>query len=271
MPALQEKVAIITGAGRGIGRGVALRFAQEGARLVLNDLDEGPLQETAKEAEGRGTTAIGIPGSVTDPTLAERLVQRAMEQFGDIHIAVTCAGFTWDGMLHRMTEEQWQAILDTHLTGTFRVVRHALSAMRDRAKQEQSRGETPVSRRIITISSQSAFGNLGQANYAAAKAGIIGLTKTTAIEGAAFNVLANSLAFGTIDTRLTREKEQGEVFMERIALGIPKEIRERVIQTIPLRRPGSVEDAVGPILFLASQESSYITGQVLEVNGGSHM
>ena len=271
MTGLKDRVAIITGAGRGIGQGVALRFAQEGARLILNDLDEGPLGETVREAQERGAQATGITGSVNDTTLAERLVQQAIQEFGDIHAVVTCAGFTWDGMLHRTTDEQWQAIIDTHLTGTFRMVREAFRFMREQAKAEQQRGETPESRRIITIASSSAFGNLGQVNYSAAKAGIIGLTKTTAIEGAPFNILANTLAFGLIDTRLTREREQGEVFQERIPLGIPKEAREKALENVPLRRPGTVEEAVGPILFLASNESSYMTGHVLEVNGGGHM
>ncbi|MBI2872030.1 MAG: SDR family oxidoreductase [Chloroflexi bacterium] len=270
MGQLDGKVAIITGAGRGIGKGTALRFASEGASLVLNDLDPGPLQETVGEVKGLGAKAVAVAGSVADPALPTRVVQAANDTFGNLHIVVTCAGFTWDGMLHRMTDEQWQTIIDVHLTGTFRTVRAALQYMRERARQEQQAGGPLPARKIITISSQSAFGNVGQVNYSAAKAGIIGLTRVAALEGAMFNILANSLAFGLIDTRLTRDKELGEK-AGNVALGIPKELREQAVQRIPLKRPGTVEEAVGPILFLASEDSNYVSGHTLEVNAAAHM
>lgn len=271
MRGLKNKVALITGAGRGIGRAVALRLADEGARLVLNDLEEGPVQQVRQEILARGAQAVAVAGSVTEQPRVEQMAKAAVDTYNDLHIVVTCAGFTWDGVLHRMTDEMWQSIIDVHLTGTFRVVREAVRFMRERAKQEQQEHGHATARKIITIASSSAFGNFGQANYTAAKAGIIGLTKTVAIEGAMFNILANALAFGMIDTRLTRDKEQGETFMGRVPLGIPKEIREQAMQRILLKRPGTVEEAAGGIVFLASDDANYITGQVLHVNGGSRM
>ncbi len=272
MPSLHQKIAVVTGASRGIGRSVALRFAAEGSSLIINDLDEELLNETASTIRENGGTVGVVAGSVNEEATAQSLIQTALSEYGTLDIAVNCAGFTWDGMFHKMTHEQWQAIIDTHLTGTFFIAQNAFVAMRDIAKQESN--NTPSvssSRRIITVASQSAFGNLGQANYAAAKAGIIGLTKTIAIEGAFLNILANTVAYGLMDTRLTRPKEQGEVFQQRIALGVPATIRDKAIESIPLGRPGTVEEAAGPILFLASDDSSYITGQVIEVNGGAHL
>ena len=268
MRGVKGKVGLITGAGRGIGRAVALRLAQEGASLVLNDLDEGPLSEVAEAVQGHDVKAVVVTGSVTESDTVGRMVKTAVDSFGDLHILVTCAGFIWDGVLHKMIDEQWQAILDVHLTGTFRVIREGVRFMRERARQEQQGGDAATPRKIVTVSSSSAFGNFGQSNYAAAKAGIIGLTKTAAVEGAIFNILANSVAFGMMDTRLTQEKESGETFMGRIPLGIPREIREQSLQRILLRRLGTVEEAAGAIVFLASEDANYITGQVLEVNGG---
>lgn len=269
MRGLKDRVGLITGAGRGIGKAAAIRLAEEGVRLVLNDLDEAPLTEVVQEVKSLGVDAVGVAGSAADQATVDALVKAAVDNFDDLHILVTCAGFTWDGVLHRMTDEQWQTILDVHLTGTFRAIRAAMSFMRERARHEQQQGGTATPRKVITISSTSGYGNFGQANYAAAKAGIVGLTKTAAIEGAMFNILANAVAFGLIDTRLTREKEAGETIMGRVALGIPHAQREQMLQSLPLRRAGTVEEAAGVIAFLASDDANYITGQVLDVNGGS--
>ena len=201
MDGIQGRVAIVTGAGRGIGQGVALRLAEEGASVVANDLDQAQLDETVRQIEEMGGRAAGVVGSVSDSALSDRLAATALERFGDLHIVVAAAGYTWDGMAHRMSDEQWRAIIDVHLTGTFLVVRDAFKVMRERARQALDRDERPIARHMVTISSKSAFGNLGQANYSAAKAGIVGLTRTMALEGAMFNVLANSVAFGVIDTR----------------------------------------------------------------------
>ena len=271
MKGLKGKVCMITGAGRGIGQGLALAMAAEGVHLVLNDLDPGPLQLTVDQAKENGAQAVAVAGSVTDTSVADQMVQQAVDQFGDLNLVVTCAGYTWDGMFHRMTDEQWQAILDVHLTGTFRILRRSFSEMRERAKNEQQQGLRPNPRKVITISSMSSFGNLGQANYASAKAGIVGLTRTIAIEGASFNILANSVAFGPIDTRLTRARESQDEHVGDVALGIPSSAREGYLDRIPLGRVGTVEDAVGPLLFFASDLSNYVSGALLEVNGAAHI
>lgn len=271
MEGIDGRVAIVTGAGRGIGQGTAMALSREGASIVCNDLEQGPADETVRMIEADGGKAVALAGSVTEPDLGEKLTALAVERFGGLHIVVTAAGYTWDGMVHRMTDEQWQAIIDVHLTGTFRVARDAFKVMREHAREEKERGENVPARHLVTISSLSGFGNIGQANYSAAKAGIVGLTRTMAIEGAMFNVLANSLAFGFIDTRLTRARENQEERVGQAVLGVPDDQRQRFIELIPLKRAGAVEEAVGPIVFLCSDLSSYTTGALLEVNGGVHM
>jgi 3-oxoacyl-[acyl-carrier protein] reductase len=271
MDGIDGRVAIVTGAGRGIGQGVALRLAEEGASVVVNDLDQAQLDETVGQIEAMGGKAVGVAGSVSDSALSERLAATAVERFGDIHVVVTAAGYTWDGMAHRMLDEQWRAIIDVHLTGTFLVVRDSFKVMRERAREAMDRGETPVARHVVTISSQSGFGNLGQANYSAAKAGIVGLTRTMALEGAMFNVLANSVAFGVMDTRLTRPRESQEERLGEAVLGIPEAHREKMLDLLPLKRVGTVDEAVGPVVFLCSDLSSYVSGALLEVNGAAHI
>ncbi|MEX2431695.1 MAG: SDR family oxidoreductase [Dehalococcoidia bacterium] len=271
MKGIRGRVAIVTGAGRGIGQGAALALAEEGADLVVNDLEQGPLDETVRQIEALGGRAAALAGSVAERGIGERLAKLALERFGDIHIAVTAAGYTWDGMTHRVTDEQWQSIIDVHLTGTFYVVRDAFKVMRDKAREAQERGETPLPRHIVTISSMSGFGNLGQVNYAAAKAGIAGLTRTVALEGAMFNILANSLAYGPIDTRLTRPREAQEERIGEAVLGIPTAHRDKHVESLPMKRVGTVEEAVGPILFLASDLANYTSGALLEVNGAAHI
>ena len=268
---IEGRVAIVTGAGRGIGQGVALRLAAEGASVVVNDLEQAPLEDTLHQIEAAGGQAAGLAGSVTETGIGERLAALAVERFGDVHDVVTAAGFTWDGMSHRMSDEQWRTIVDVHLTGTFLVVRDAFKVMREQAREAIGRGERPVSRHIVTISSQSGFGHLGQVNYSAAKAGIVGLTRTMALEGAMFNVLANSVAFGAIDTRLTRARESQEERSGEAVLGIPGAEREKMLELLPMKRVGTVDEAVGPILFLCSDLSNYVSGALIEVNGANHI
>lgn len=271
MEGIDGKVAIITGAGRGIGEGLALALAARGARLVLNDLEQAPLEAVVARVGAARGQAAGVAGSVSAPGVAESLAATARQRFGGLDMVVTCAGYTWDGMLHRMTDEQWLAILDVHLTGTFRVVREAFSVMREMAKAERDAGRMPPARKVVTVSSMSGFGNLGQANYAAAKAGIVGLTRTVALEGAAFNILANSVAYGPIDTRLTRPRESQHEQVGQATLGMPAAAREKYLAQIPLGRVGTIAEAVGPLLFLVSSHADYVSGALLEVNGAAHM
>ena len=271
MNGIEGKVAIVTGAGRGIGQAVALGLAEQGALIVANDLDQEPLNDTLGQIEAMGSKAVGLAASVGDLDIGKRLADLAVATFGDVHLVFTAAGYTWDGMVHRMTDDQWQAIIDIHLTGTFRVLRDAFNVMRDNAKAAMDRGEAPVARHMVTVSSQSGFGNLGQANYAAAKAGIVGLTRTLALEGAMFNVLANSVAYGAIDTRLTRVRETQEERLGEAVLGIPKTRRDEMVGDLPMKRVGTVDEAAGPVIFLCSDQSNYVSGALLEINGASHI
>lgn len=268
---LKDRVAIITGSGRGIGRAVALLFAQEGAKVVVSDLDAQPAQEVAEEIKASGGECIVVPGDVTDPSFGESIVGKAVQTWGGLHILVNNAGYTWDAVIHKMTDDQWEAMLAVHLTGPFRLIRAASPYFRDAAKQEKSAGKV-VNRKIINVSSTSGTrGNAGQANYSAAKAGIVGLARTLAKEWGPLNVQVNAVAYGWIDTRLTKEKEAGQT-IERsgktVTIGIPASMRNVMTMIVPMGRPGTPEEAAGPILFLASPLSDYVSGQCIEVTGG---
>jgi 3-oxoacyl-[acyl-carrier protein] reductase len=269
---LQDKVAIITGSGRGIGAATAALFAAHGARVVVTDIDPEHVTETTNQLRSAGHTTLEIAVDVTQPEQVQDLVARTVATFGTIDVLVNNAGFTWDGMLHKMSDKQWQAMLDVHLTAPFRVIRAATPYMRDIAKQEIAAHGVAQPRKIINISSTTGTrGKVGQANYAAAKAGIIGLTKTLAKEWGPFNIQVNAVAFGMIDTRLTQSKDgsrQLERDGERIALGIPDDMRQDAIRAIPMGRAGTPDEAAGPLLFFASALSNYVSGQVLEVTGG---
>ena len=268
---LADKVAIITGSGRGIGRAAALLFAREGAKVVVSDIDSVPAEEIVAEIRASGGQAASFAGDVTSPAFADGVMKETVDRWGGIHIIVNNAGFTWDAVIHKMTDDQWQAMMDIHVTAPFRMIRAAAPYFRDAAKKEMAEG-TAVARKIINISSMAGTGgNPGQANYAAAKSAILGLTKTLAKEWGRFNVQANSVAYGWIDTRLTKEKEAGEVLErdgKQIPIGIPDAVRQMMTMMIPLGRAGTPEEAAGPILFLASPLSDYVSGQVLLVSGG---
>ena len=268
---LKDRVAIITGSGRGIGRAVAMLFAGEGARVVVSDIDLEPAEETVADIREAGGEAVLFAGDATDSDFAGGLVKTAVDKWGDLHIIVNNAGYTWDKMIHRMSDEMWDAMVDLHLKAPFRIVRAAAPYFRDAAKREMAKGRS-VARKIINVSSMSGTGgNAGQANYSSAKAGVLGLTKTIAKEWGSFNVQANAVAFGFVETRLTREKEAGVTLQrggETVSVGIPDAQRKMMTMIIPLGRPGTPEEAAGPILFLASPLSDYVSGQVLLVSGG---
>jgi len=269
---LDGKTAVVTGAGRGIGRATAQLLAAEGARLMVTDLDEEPLALTASTIRSAGGAAHVLVGDVTAPGFPSQLLDATLKQFGGLDILVNNAGFTWDGTIHKMTDEQWQSMLNVHLTAPFQIIRAAAPYLRETAKREIAERGAAVPRKIVNVSSTSGTrGNFGQANYAAAKAGIIGLTKSLAREWGAFNIQVNCVAFGFIDTRLTQNKEAGERVQRGetgVALGIPAAMRDAAFKLIPLGRPGTPREAAGAILFLASPLSDYVSGQVLEVTGG---
>lgn len=271
----KNQVVIITGAGRGIGAEAAKLFAEQGASVVVNDLNPEPANETVAAIEAAGGKAIAYAGNVTEEDFAEGIFKHTIDTFGKVNILVNNAGYTWDAMTHKMTDEQWQAILDVHATAPFRLIRAATPYMRDAAIQEHKEGKTPEARCIINVSSTSGLhGNIGQANYAFAKMGVVGLTKTIAKEWGPFGIRCNTVAFGYIDTRLTRTKEDGETVSvngKEVELGIPEKVLEGMQgaeKMIPLGRAGTATEAAGGIIMLASPFASYVSGHTLEVTGG---
>jgi len=269
---LEEKVAIITGSGRGIGRAAAELLARHGARVVVSDIDAGPSEEAAEAIRARGGDAISLAGDVTDKSFPSLIVDTAIKKLGGLDIIVNNAGYTWDAVIHKMTDEQWEAILAVHLTAPFRIIRAASGYLRETAKQEKAQGGKARARKIVNISSTSGTrGNAGQANYSSGKAAVLGLTRTLAKEWGQFNIQVNAVAFGRIDTRLTQAKEKDEKIRRGetdIAIGIPSERLERTTPLIPMGRPGTPDEGAGAIFFFASPFSDYVSGQVLEVTGG---
>jgi 3-oxoacyl-[acyl-carrier protein] reductase len=272
MKLLDGKVALITGSARGIGRGCAELFAAHGATVVLSDIDVEPTHEAAATIKSAGGEALAVPGDVTSPEFPPRLINSILDTYGRIDVIVNNAGYTWDGTIHKMSDEQWQAMLDVHLTAPFRIIRAASEYLRETAKREKEEQGRATARKIVNVSSTTGTrGNAGQTNYAAGKAGIIGVTKTLAREWGQFNIQVNAVAFGFIETRLTQAKEEGERISREaadIALGIPRANREFAFKMIPLGRGGTTEEAAGPVLFFSSPLSDYVSGQVLEVTGG---
>lgn len=272
MQLLEGKVAIITGAGRGIGRACAALFAAHGASVVISDIDAEPTQQAVEEVKAAGGDALAVAGDVTSADFAPRLIKATLDTYGRLDVIVNNAGYTWDGTAHKMSDEQWQAMLDVHLTAPFRIIRAASEYLRETAKREKENGGRASARKIVNISSTTGTrGNAGQANYAAGKAGVVGLTKTLAKEWGQFNIQVNAVAFGFIETRLTKAKESGEHVTREsadIALGIPQANRDIAFRMIPMGRGGTPEEGAGAVLFFASPLSDYVSGQVLEVTGG---
>jgi 3-oxoacyl-[acyl-carrier protein] reductase len=273
MGQLDGKVAIVTGSGRGIGQQIALRLARDGASVVINDLDEGPAQETRAMIESHGGRGVACNGDVAAPDFGDRIVQTAVDSFGDCHILVNNAGYTWDSVIQKMTDEQWYAIIDVHLTAPFRILRAFVNHLRPAVEDEKSAGKRVV-RKVVNISSTSGVnGNPGQVNYSSAKAGIMGLTKTLAKEWGRYNVTVNAVAFGYIQTRLTQPLQQGEsgtidVQGRTVRIGVQSERLAIMNQMIPLGRGGLPEEAAGAVYLFCSPDSDYVSGQTLVVNGG---
>ncbi|MBI5233791.1 MAG: 3-oxoacyl-[acyl-carrier-protein] reductase [Deltaproteobacteria bacterium] len=243
----KDKVVLITGAGQGIGKTTALRFAKEGASVAVIDINLENADETAKELEAMGAKALGLMADVTRLKDAEDVAEKVVSRFGALHILVNNAGITRDALILRMKEEDWDIVMDVNLKGAFNFTKAAVRYM---SKQRYGR--------IVNVASVvGVMGNAGQANYSASKAGLIGLTKTVAREFASRNVTSNAVAPGFIETAMTG--------------ALPEKVREELSAQIPLGRLGSAADVAAAILFLASDEAGYITGHVLNINGGMCM
>jgi 3-oxoacyl-[acyl-carrier protein] reductase len=268
---LEGKVALITGSGRGIGRSIALKLASEGARIVVNDLDPEPAQETAQAIRAAGGAAVLCVGNVTAPDFAERFINTAVSEYQGIDIIVNNAGYTWDNVIQKMTDEQWYAIIDCHLTAPFRILRAAQSVIRSLSKADAQAGRRVV-RKVVNISSAAGlFGNAGQSNYSTAKAGIVGLTQTLAKEWGRMNVTVNCVAYGFIKTRLTSSaagESTANIDGRDIKVGINPDLLAMLERSIPLGRGGTTEEAAGAVYLFCIPESDYVSGQTLMCSGG---
>ncbi len=268
MGVLDGKVAIVTGSARGIGRATAELLCEQGASVVINDLDGDVAEQTAGEIAGE--TAV-YAGDLTKPGAPDELVKTAIDAWGKIDIIVNNAGYTVDAPVHKMSDEAFQRMLDIHTIVPFRVIRAAAPHLREPAKAERERGEE-VFRKIVNVSSISGtMGNAGQANYSSGKAGVVGLTKTLAKEWGQFKINVNAVAFGWIETRLTASKVEDntmEIDGEKVQLGIPDQMRGMAPMLIPLGRTGTPEEAAGGVFFLCSPWSNFVHGQVLNITGG---
>jgi 3-oxoacyl-[acyl-carrier protein] reductase len=272
MGKLDGKTALVSGSGRGIGRAVAEKLASEGARLVLNDLDTDVAAEAVEAIEAAGGEAVACAGNVTDPDFGDRFVQTAVDAFGGVDVIVNNAGYTWDNVIQKMTDEQWSAIVDVHLTAPFRILRAAQPVISAAVKNDRATGRDVPSRKVVNISSVAGLaGSAGQANYASAKLGIVGLTRSLAKEWGRYNVNVNAVAFGIINTRLTvatAEDASIDIQGNAIKVGINPDVLAAAVQTIPLGRAGSVEEAAGAVYLFCLPESDYVTGQCLTCSGG---
>jgi 3-oxoacyl-[acyl-carrier protein] reductase/2-hydroxycyclohexanecarboxyl-CoA dehydrogenase len=240
---LKDKVAIVTGAGRGIGRGIALKLAEEGAKVVVADVVEENAQKVVEQIKQAGGRAIAVKTDISQKPQVEAMFARASSEFGPVDILVNNAGINRDSMLHKMTDEDWAKVISVNLTGTFYCLRHAAQLMRERGYG-----------RIVNVASMSWLGNFGQTNYAAAKAGVVGMTRTAARELAKKGVTVNAVNPGFIDTEMTR--------------GVPEKAWNAMIDKIWMGRVGDPADVGKVVAFLASDEASYVTGQIIDVSGG---
>lgn len=277
---LANKSAVVTGAGRGIGRAIAETLAKAGASVLLTDIDESALQEAKSSIEAAATHVKSpaklstINGDLTAANFPESIIAKALKDFASLDIIVNNAGYTWDSVIQKTTDEQFRAMLDIHVVAPFRILRAAAPWLRETAKKEAEAGKT-VMRKVVNITSISGLGgNAGQSGYSSGKAAIVGLTKTIAKEWGRYNVAVNAVAFGIIDTRLTRPMESAETNIaigeRQVHVGMQSQVREQVERSIPLGRMGTPEDAANTVLFFCCPLSDYVTGEVLVCGGGVH-
>ena len=272
MSKLSSKVAFVTGSGQGIGRSIALKLASEGASIVVNDLDEERAQAVVEEIQSAGGKAIACPGSVTAPDFADRFIRTGTTAYKGLDIIVNNAGYTWDNVIQKMTDEQWYAMIDVHLTAPFRILRAAQPVIRALRKEDEAAGRD-IFRKVVNISSVAGMGgNPGQVNYSAAKAGIIGLTKALSKEWGRLKVNVNCVAFGFIKTRLTEATADAgssiKIEGRDIKVGVNPQLMSALEQSIPLGRGGTPEEAADAVYTLCIPESNYISGQVVVCGGG---
>lgn len=272
---LAGKVALVTGSGRGIGREIALKLAAEGAAVVVNDLDAAPAEETIEAVKALGGTAVACIGNVTESGFAERFVGTAIEQLGGLDIIVNNAGYTWDNVIHKMSDEQWHAIMNVHVTAPFQILRAASEFLRVQSKKEAMEGRE-IFRKVVNISSIAGTGgNAGQANYSAGKAAIIGLTKAMSKEWGRYKVNVNCVAFGLIKTRLTEATADGSAAIDvegrSIKVGVNPDLMKMMEANVPLGRAGTPAEAAGAVYLFCLPESNYVSGQVMVCGGGFSM
>jgi 3-oxoacyl-[acyl-carrier protein] reductase len=268
MKVLEDKVAIVTGSARGIGRATAELLSEHGAKVLINDLDGDVAEQTASEIDG---DTLVFAGDLTQAGVPDQLVGKVVDEWGKVDILVNNAGYTLDAPIHKMSDEWFQKMLDIHSIVPFRMCRAVAPHMREPAKKEREEG-VEVFRKIVNVSSISGtMGNAGQANYSSGKSAVVGLTKTLAKEWGQFKINVNAVAFGFIETRLTAVKDDqnvAEIGGEKVQLGIPEQMRAMGSMIIPLGRPGQPSEAAGGVFFLCSPWSNFVHGQVLNITGG---
>jgi len=272
MTKLAGKVALVSGSGRGIGAAIATKLASEGARVVVNDIDPAPAQDTVQAIAAAGGDAVACVGDVTAPEFAPRFVATALDRYGALDIIVNNAGYAWDAVIQKMTDEQWYAMLDVHATAPFRLLRAAAEPLRQLAKKEKDEGRV-VQRKVVNVTSIAGlYGNAGQVAYAAGKAAVIGVTRTLAKEWGRYNVNVNAVAFGYIRTRMTEPIGESATVAhigERdVRMGVQPEMLAFMNRMIPLGRGGTVEEAAGAVYLFCIPESDYLSGQVVLASGG---
>src|SRR6266702_4237294 len=270
---LEGRTALVTGAGRGIGMAIAKRLITAGANVMLSDMDEELLLEAEAEF-GQPQRVRHFTGDLTDPSTPEAVVEAVLGAFGSLHIIVNNAGYSWDNVIQKTTDEQFKAMLEIHLVTPFRILRAASAYIREAAKIESNKHER-VMRKVVNITSIAGTdGNPGQAGYSSGKAGVIGLTKTLAKEWGRYNVNVNAVGFGLINTRLVQPLTGGEANMEmhghQIKIGVQPTMLDSVKHACPLGRLGTPDEAAGAVLFFCSPLSDYVTGEVLICGGGFH-